>query len=218
MSAERVSTMQHEPRVLAAVLRRMLRGEPVSPAPVGMATGLAPEEVEAALAALDAAGAIYRTEGRLIAAYPLSAIPTRHRLGVRGATGYANCAVDALAVPFMIDAPVTIDSECIQCGTMIAVTMQDERVLAAEPHAPVIFSVARDDCCEAGPAVLTRCPHINFFCSAEHADQWRAVHPDRPGTVLTLDEAVARARERFAPVIRAFRGGDVPLTKLDRRV
>jgi len=182
-----------------------------------MATGLTPEEVEATLATLDAAGALYRRDGQVIAAYPLSGIPTRHQLTVRHATAYANCAVDALAVPFMVDDPVAIDSKCVQCGTAITVRMLGERVLGAQPGAPAIFYVTLGDCGEAGPAVLTRCPSINFFCSAEHAAQWQALHTDRPGAPLTLDQAIARARERFAPVVRAFRGGDVPLAELARR-
>jgi hypothetical protein len=206
----------HEPRALAAALRRMLRGEPASPGTIGVAAGLTPEEVEAALDALDAAGAPYRRDGRVVAAYPLSGIPTRHRITLRRATTYANCAVDALAVPFVVDDPVAIDSECVQCGTAITVRTQGERILAAQPRAPVVYVVS-EACCEPGPAVLTRCPHINFFCSQDHGDRWQAVHTGRPGTILTLDEAIARARERFAPVVRAFRGGDVALSELSRR-
>lgn len=213
---ERAFAPRHESRVLAAVLRRMLHGEPVSPVTVGMVTGLAPEEVEAALASLDAVGALHRRDGQVVAAYPLSGIPTRHRIRVGRATARANCAVDALAVPFMVDHPVMIESTCPHCDGPITVRMSGGRDVAPQPDAPVVYVVS-DACGEPGPAVLTRCPHINFFCSVGDAAAWQRVHSDLRGTVLTLDDAIARARERFTPVIRAFRGHDVPLAALARR-
>lgn len=206
----------HEARVLAAVLRRMLRGEPVSSATVGMATGLAPEEVEAALAALDAAGTIYRRDGRVAAAYPLSGSPTRHRLAVGHATAYANCAFDALAVPFMVDDPIEIESACALCEGPIALRMSGGRVLSAQPEAPVVYGVS-EACCEPGPAVLTRCPYITFFCGAGHAAAWQRAHPERTGTIASLADAVVRAGERFAAVARLVRGGEVSLAELSLR-
>lgn len=77
-------------RVLAAVLRRLLRGERVTPTSLSMGTGLMRQEVEDAFGRLDAAGALYLADGIVRAAYPLSGIPTRHRLGIGSATAYAN--------------------------------------------------------------------------------------------------------------------------------
>ncbi len=205
-------------RVLAAVLRRLLRGERVSPASLSMGTGLTPAETEAALARLAEAGALYLADGTVVAAYPLSGIPTRHRLSLSGAIAYANCAVDALAIPPMVDEPVDIDSECGECGTAISVRMSGERIVAAQPESTVVFYLRFGDCCETGPAVLTRCPHINFFCEPDHAARWQAAHPERSGSALSLARAAVRARERFSPVIRAFRGGTVPLEELSRSV
>jgi hypothetical protein len=205
-------------RLLAAVLRRLLRGERVSPTSLSLGTGLTAGEAEAALARLDAAGVLYLADGIVWAAYPLSGIPTRHRLSIRGATTYANCAIDALAVPFMVDEPVRIDSECTDCGGPITVEMSGDRVLAAHPAAPVVLYVAADDCCEAGPAVLTRCPHINFFCEDEHSTRWQTAHPEPPASLLQLAEAITRTRDRFALVIRLVRGGDVPPAAFSRYV
>jgi len=193
-------------RVLAAVLRRLLRGERVSPAALSMGTGLGPAEAEAALARLAAVGALYLADGIVMAAYPLSGVPTRHRLSLSGSTAYANCAVDALAVPPMVDEPVDIDSTCADCGAAIVVRMSRERIVAAHPESAVVISLGPSDCRETGPAVLTRCPHINFFCEPGHATRWQTAHPERPGTVLTLAQAAVRAHERFSPVIRVFRG------------
>jgi len=202
--------------VLASVLRGLLRGEVPSPTRIGPGTGLAPAEVEAALTRLHTAGAVYLADGRIRAAYPLSGVPTRHRLSIGRATTYVNCAIDALGVPFMVDEPVRIESECAQCGRPVAVQMRGDAVLAADPAAPVVLYVAPGGCCEAGPAVLTRCPYINFFCDDEHATRWQASHPERPVSVLRFTEAVAQARERFDMVIRLARGEDVPPAAFSR--
>jgi hypothetical protein len=205
----------HDARVLAYVLRRLLRGDAPGPAEIGAELAIAPEEAEAALARLHTAGAIDLVDGVLRTAYPLSAVPTRHRLQVGSAAAYANCAVDALAVPFLVDEPVGIESACAQCGEPITLRMRGGTVLAAEPPAPTVWYAAAE-CCEAGPAVLTRCPYINFFCDTAHAAAWAQAHPERRGAVLALTGAVASARERFASVARAARGGAVALADLSR--
>ncbi len=204
--------------MLAAVLKRLLRGDQVSPASLSLGTGLTAGEAEAALARLDAAGALYMADGTVSAAYPLSGIPTRHRLSIGGETTYANCTIDALAVPFMVDEPVRIESECAHCGGPVTVQMSGDRVLADQPAAPVVLYVAPGERCEAGPAVLTRCPYINFFCEDEHLSRWQAAHPEPPGSLLPLAEAIMRTRDLFGLVIRLVRGGDVPPPALSRYV
>ncbi len=96
--------------------------------------------------------------------------------------------------------------------------MSAERVVKVRPAAPVALYVAHTDCCEAGQAVLTRCPSINFFCGDEHATRWQAVHPELRGRVFQLAEAIARSRERFALIICLVRGDDVPSAAFSRYV
>jgi hypothetical protein len=196
-----------EARVRKAVLRRLLQGEPADLASLSTSTRLSPEGVARALSTLNELGAIHVLDGVLTAAYPLSGMPTRHRIRRDGTIIYANCAIDALAVPFMVDEIVSIESDCAHCGNAITMQMSGERIQAAHPGSLVVFHVARD-CCEAGPAILTRCPHINFFCGTEHADWWRADNPGRWGDVLSLPQAVARARERFASTIGLVRSAE----------
>lgn len=193
-----------ELQVRKAVLRRLLRGEPVDLAVLGASTRLRPDEVAGVLSKLSESGAVHVMDGVLIAAYPLSGVPTRHRVSRNGTVMYANCAVDALAVPFMVDEIITIKSDCAHCGAAITLRMNGDRVLAVSPASLAVFYLARD-CCGAGPAVLTRCPYINFFCGKDHADRWLAGHPGRSGDVLSLPQAVAQARERFASTISLVR-------------
>ncbi len=193
-----------ELRVHTAVLQRLLRGEPADFAALSTSTRLRPDVIAQALSKLSELGAIHIMDEMLIAAYPLSGVATRHRVRRNGTIIYANCALDALAVPFMVDEIVNIESDCAHCGQATMLQMNGDRILAVHPRSLVVFHVARD-CCEAGPAVLTRCPHINFFCGTDHADRWRADNPGRLGDVLSLPQAIARARERFASTISLVR-------------
>ena len=188
-------------RVRRAVLTRLLSRSPVDAASLSVTTGLPEAAVEDALAALSAGGAIHWAGGIVVAAYPLSGVPTRHRLHVGETTTYACCAIDALAIPFLVDGPVNLASECAECGAAINARIEGEHVLAATPESPVVFYVDRG-CCETGPAVITRCPNINFFCDAGHAGRWLADRRDLRGPLLALPQAVAAAREHFDQAIR----------------
>jgi hypothetical protein len=196
---------KQEAQVQVAVLKRLLRGEPVDPVSLSTATGFTSAAVGAALVTLHSAGALYLANGNIIAAYPFSAVPTMHRLRIGKSVTYANCALDALAVPCMADGRVDIDSECAQCRKPITIQMIGEHVLTVQPETPVLFSTAPAGD-KSGPAVLTRCPNINFFCAAEHAEQWRASHPEQEGTVLSLMQGIARARALFDRVISSVGG------------
>jgi hypothetical protein len=187
--------------VRVAVLRRLLKGEPVDSGSLSVTTDLPIGTVAEALARLSAAGAISLSNGIVAAAYPLSAAPTRHKVLHDGTTAYACCAVDALAVPSMVEGGATVESRCAHCDQTITVEMRSDRILSSHPETLVVFHVDRD-CCDPGPTLLARCPHINFFCGSDHAGRWRAANPGMTGDTLTVDQAVTRAREIFGPVIR----------------
>ena len=192
-------------RVRTAILRTALRARPVTPESLAATTGLTREDIKAALATLHEAGAIYLRGEAIVAAYPFSLVPTPHRVTIAGVTAYANCAVDALAVPPMADGPTYVSSACGHCGIPITVTMRGDRIVESQPAAPVIFYPEKD-CCASGPAVLTRCPYIQFFCGRDHAARWQETRPELHGTVLGLADAAAFASRHFDKAIRAVRG------------
>ncbi len=194
-----------EDKVRAVVLSRLLRGEALDLVSLAAAADFDAAAVAGALANLNGSGAIYMAGGTVAAAYPLSAVPTQHRVRLDGATVYACCAIDALAVPAMADRAGTIESRCAYCETEITVQVIQDHVVSSRPEAPVVFHVA-GDCCEAGPVVLTRCPHINFFCGSDHLSRWRSQHPRLAGDVLALSQAAARAREIVGSTISLVRG------------
>ena len=192
--------------VRIAVVRRLLGGEAIDPASLSAVVGLPIGTVGKALEALGATGAIYLSEGTIGAAYPLSALPTRHRVHHNGTMAHACCAIDALAVPSMVDGDATIESRCAYCNEAVTVQMRHDRILSSTPESSVVFHVARD-CCDTGPTFLSRCPQINFFCGLDHLDRWRVQNAGFTGDTLTLHQAVVRAREIFAATIGLVRGG-----------
>ncbi len=196
--------MNRDDRVRTAILRHALRARPINREPLAAETRLTPKDVEEALGALHEVGAIYLRDGAVVAAYPFSFVPTLHRVIIAGVTTYANCAVDALAVPPMVDESAQVSSACGHCGVPVTVAMRGGRVVEAQPAAPVIFHPDRD-CCAPGPAVLTRCPHIQFFCDHDHAARWRDTHRELRGALLELADAAAFAGRHFDAAIRAVR-------------
>ncbi len=148
-------------------------------------------------------GAVVVNEsGRVVAAYPLSATPTRHIVEVGSFKTWANCAIDALAVPRMLGRSGRITSECAHCGTAITIEVAGETVLGT-PASIVVGYGGLADCCDR-PAIEARCPYISFFCSTEHADSW--VRPGSwVGEFLPLPRAAAVAADRFRSIIDVYR-------------
>ncbi len=125
------------------------------------------------LALRQARAVVHDSNGVLFAAYPLSAVPTRHVVDLGFAAPWANCAIDALAVPAMVGQKGTVRSRCVRCDGQIVVEMGGASVRLAYPADIVVAYGGLADCSDQ-PSVETRCPFINFFCSLEHAQAWRA--------------------------------------------
>ena len=91
-----------------------------------LATHAAPFEVSQVLAELaDGDFLVFSDQaGYISAAYPFSALPTRHRVRISGgATVYAMCAIDALGMPVMVGLPVVIESADPSTGEPVTVNV-----------------------------------------------------------------------------------------------
>lgn len=176
-------------------------GQAPSLADLALVLTCSPFEVEAMLTEL-AAKCLYRdrASGEILAAYPFSAPPTSHRLGLlNGREVFAMCAIDALGISAMLDQPVMIHSHCVQCGAPILLEVQDERLATIQPPSVVVwYQSAAADCVPA----VAKCPGINFFCQAAHRVAWSNAHLDSEGDELTLATALERGAKIFRYLLR----------------
>jgi hypothetical protein len=194
-------TIDHE-RLLTAILSELAQRHAVTPAGLRRLTGLG-DRVDEAFADLVRTGAVVvNGEGAIVAAYPLSAVPTGHVVELGALAPWANCAIDALAVPMMVGRRGTVRSACAHCGSPVVVEVDGSTIRAAHPAEAVVAHGRLTDCGDR-PSLEVSCPFINFFCGREHAEAWQ-----RPkswqGRIIPLHEAAALAVDRFQPIIQIY--------------
>ena len=160
------------------------------------------EDAVAILTKLDAADLIVYepATASITAAYPFSGKPTGHRVEVGNRTLHALCAIDALGIPFMLDAPGVIRSECFWCHAPVRVHVEGGGIAMHWPASVVAWYPEKDSC---GCTATSRCVLINFFCSEDHLGAWRKANPREEGTALNLQEAVEAGRMIFGELLRS---------------
>ena len=133
-------------------------------------------------------------------AYPFSGFPTTHTLHLKdGPKVYALCAVDALGMPVMLGRAADISSRCTYCQAPVEVAVAPEGLRQYRPTESVVwFPLALDVCC---PVAESRCPDINFFCSAEHRDTWWQARGQPEGLSMTMPEAFEAGREIYGSLL-----------------
>ncbi|MFD4868416.1 alkylmercury lyase family protein [Streptomyces sp. NPDC058412] len=175
------------------------------------ATGIAPEPGEPAAAAASGrtAGQVLAElaredfltldeRGRIRAAYPFSAVPTRHRVRIEGgAEVWSMCAIDALAIPTMLGQDAVITSTDPVTGESVTVTVRSG-LTAWEPVDAVVFVGQRPG---GGPAATVCCDALNFFTSDATARTWAKVHPEVPGRIVGREDAEKIAAQTFGPLL-----------------
>ncbi len=127
--------------------------------------------------------------GQITAAYPFSAVPTRHQVRIAGdTTVFAMCAIDALGVSAMTGRPVVIESADPSTGEPITVNV-DEAGATWDPATAVVYVGRTDGEC-TGPSALVCCGHMNFFATRAAAEVWAAAHPEIAGGILDQGHAL----------------------------
>ncbi len=199
-----IPTSADSQRVFAAILAEVVHRRVPGRERLGALTGLSEDAVGEALAELRRAGAVVLDDnGRLVAAYPLSVVPTTHTVEFGSSVPWANCAIDALVVPMMVGQRGRVVSRCAHCSSGISLSVESRTLLDVHPSSVVVAYGRLADCGDR-PSLEVSCPYINFFCSEEHAVAWQ-----RPkaweGRVVSIQEALALAVDWFSPVIEIYR-------------
>jgi Alkylmercury lyase len=127
--------------------------------------------------------------GQITAAYPFSALPTRHRVRISGAaTVFAMCAIDALGISAMTGLPAVIDSADPSTGEPVTVNVEGADS-AWDPATAVVYVGRTDGQC-AGPSASVCCGYMNFFATWAAASAWAASHPEITGGILSQARAL----------------------------
>lgn len=171
-----------------------------------------PEELAAQLGDNGVAAALQRLAGddlivlapdtcAIAGAYPFSIEPRPHRVTFNGNEVHAMCALDALSVAPMFDAPVRVRSHCHVNGAAIEIHMHGTQVLAAAPEQPYVGIRWQGT---SGCAAQSLCLEMVFLRDRVTAGDWQG---DSPGTtdVFSLPEAVEFGAAFFRPLLAEFR-------------
>lgn len=135
---------------------------------------------------------------RIRAAYPFSAVPTRHRVRIAGgAQVWSMCAIDALGIAAMVDRDTVISSTDPVTGEPITVSTTGTAT-TWEPSGAVVFVGSRPG---SGPAAALCCDALNFFAGTASATTWANEHPQVPGRVVDQARAEQIAVQTFGPLL-----------------
>ncbi|MDQ8705163.1 organomercurial lyase [Streptomyces sp. LHD-70] len=171
--------------------------EPAVLEPVANAVGRTAPEVLAELAREDFL--TLGPDGRIRAAYPFSAVPTRHRVTIAGGVQvWSMCAIDALGIPAMLGRDVVITSVDPVTGESVTVTSENGQTVW-EPAAAMVFVGRRGGC--SGPAAEVCCDTLNFFTGSASAQTWITQHPDVNGQIVDRARAEEIGRRTFGPLL-----------------
>jgi alkylmercury lyase len=171
-------------------MKLLARGEPVPVARLASAAGWPAAKVAEALHRVPRVD--FDHAGNVVG-LGLTLAPTVHRVHIDGRELFTWCATDAVMLPVMLDAPVTVESTCPATGTSIRLTLAPEGVDDASPAETVVSELAPTAGCADIRTSL--CDHGHFFASPAAADDWRRAHPT--GYVRSLAEVFEISRARL---------------------
>ena len=150
--------------------------------------------------------------GQIRAAYPFSAVPTRHLVDIDGGPqAHAMCAIDALGIAAMLSTGVTITSTDPSTDEPVTVTVHAGGKTAAwQPPAAVVFSGQRTwwgpgDSPPGGralaPAEAVCCGYVNFFTAHASAAAWASDHFEVTGQILGQADALRLGTRIFGDLL-----------------
>jgi hypothetical protein len=181
------------------ILRRFAAHGRPSSAATRAAAGRLGVDVEGALETLAREDLVHLgRDGEIAVAYPFSGGPTAHTVRFSsGHEAYAMCAIDALGVAPMFDAPIEIVSRDPLTGDEIRARLAPDGDGDWQPKPTVVAAGVLD---RHGDACSGCCPVLNFFASPANAERWLHEHPQVRGQVVSIPDASAAGRAVFGDV------------------
>ena len=139
--ASRLTDAENAVRVLL-MERTIERGEPVTLPSLTGGGVLHPDTEPLVERLIEKRVVVQDEEGHLNFIFPVSALPTRHRVSLKdGRRLFAMCAVDAMGTAFTFEQDVEIESECSECGARIFVAIERGELARVEPASLYVLHV-----------------------------------------------------------------------------
>jgi hypothetical protein len=134
------------------------------------------------------------SDGGVVVAYPFSARATRHRVDLDdGRRLWAMCAIDALAIPYLLGRPAAVHAREPGSERSVTVTIgAGGDTIGWEPAAATVVAARAG----GGRVADCACPFINMFASRGAAERYLDM-AGRQGTMLSIPDAAAAARAIF---------------------
>ena len=139
-------------------------------------------------------------DGEISVAYPFSGRPTAHRVCFpNGHEVDAMCAIDALGVAPMLGLPIEITSRDPVSAAEVWVRLDPGDAARWEPEQAVVL--AGSACCD-GPSFGGCCDVLNFFESAQNAEQYLREHDQVRGLPISIPTASQLGSTVFGDIFK----------------
>lgn len=170
-------------RLLRAAVRLLATAEPIPPAQLAAAAGVAETDLQQGTAGDDIE---YDDHGRVIG-WGLTNNPTPHKFTVDGKQLYTWCAPDTLIFPAVIGRSAVIESPCPTTGTIIRLTVDPVAGISNLQPATAVVSIVDPNNVDPQSVRDTLCNPQHFFATADAARDWQSRYPGM--RVLPVAEA-----------------------------
>jgi hypothetical protein len=135
--------------------------------------------------------------GRILMAFPFSAIATPFQATLRGRSYFANCAWDAIAFHAMLGDDTRVDSFCHHCAAPIRIELRHGRATRVDPPEATVYLALRP--AEWWGDIVTTCSNtMVFFASPDHRDDSDLCTGADAGASLTPDQVHALSEPIYA--------------------
>ncbi len=133
--------------------------------------------------------------GEINGAYGVSSTATPHSIVFGNKPVHVWCAIDSLGIPLTLNRDASVNSKCLYCKSPVSIRIEGQRLAEYNPNT-IIFMGFDSNIQKVSEDF---CPHINFFCSGEHLDQWKKNRSSIQGVSLDLQSAAEISRYLFKP-------------------
>lgn len=178
-----------------ALLRELVKGEPVAIARLAEALGAPVMTAEAFVRKSSLSPLVHADEsGRIVGFWGLSVNRTRHQITIAGRTLWTWCAMDTLLYAELLGETVEIATRDPETERLIRLTASPAGVETTNPTSIAVSTVrpVAADVSSNARLQASACHFIYFFDSRASAERWQMKHPET--VLVSLDEAFGFAR------------------------